>query len=225
MERKVDRERKLSAFEIDLGDLEALLQRLCQLFDSQAVVRCKIEISLKQESLTFKSVDEIKEYGALKGSVAKFFIRIFDMNCRSISVSSGCRIFYQATVSANAESEAWCAGAIETVTSFLQTKRVWYHWFAAWPYTVLILIMAGIPYAIGKIIEKDFFKNKSFAIGWLITMLLFAILSISRERFFPAGSLTITSDESFLRRKASELTLIIAIISALLTIIGWFVGK
>lgn len=225
MERKVERERKLAAFEIDLGDLEALLQRLCQLFDDQTRIYCKIEIHLRQESMTFESVAEIKEYNALKGRVTKFYIRIFDRDYRSISINSGSNIFYQSTVSANSESEAWCAGAIETVTSFLQTRRVWYHWFIAWPYMLLVFIMAGIPYVINKLIANDFLKNKPFAIGWLIIILLFAILSLSREKFLPSASLTISSEEGFLRRRAPELTLIIAMISALLTIIGWFVGK
>lgn len=224
MERKVERERKLAAFEIDLGDLEALLQRLLQLFD-QDHIYCKIEIPLKQESLTFESVKEIKEYDALKGRIRKFYIKVFDRNYRSISISSGSRIFYQSSVSATSESEAWCAGAIEIVTSFLQTRKVWYHWFIAWPYTLLVFISVGIPFVIQKLINNDLFKNKTFAVGWLLIMLLFAVLSVSREKFLPAAALNISNEEGFLRRRTPELTLIIALISAALTIIGWFVGK
>lgn len=225
MERTVERERKLTAFEIDLGDLEALVQRLYQLFREEDYIVCKIDIPLKQEYLSFKSVQEIKEYGLLKGRINKFYIRIFDHHCRSISIRSGGEIIFLSSVSVSSESEAWCAGAIETISSFLHTRRVWYHWFITWPFTLLALILVGIPYAFEKYAQKDVLQNKPFAIGWLIILILFFILSLAKGKLLPAATLNISNEEGFLRRRAPELTLVIALLSAVLTIIGWFVSK
>ena len=67
--------------------------------------------------------------------------------------------------------------------------------------------------------------DKGIVAGWVGTILALLLLWVGKGRLLPASILRITEEEGFLRRRAPELTLLIALASAIFTIVGWFVGK
>lgn len=224
MKREVERDKNLPSFEIDVAELEVLLGRLIDLFDDPDKVRCSIDIKLKDEALSFKSVDEIKGYDALKGKVTNFSIWL-SQNEKRISIRTNMFISTLVTVSTKADSEAWCAGAIETVHSFITSHRTWYYWFVKWPFGLLLMAMAFVPSVAEKLGHKDLFANTTMSSAWLFVTLFLAILYFTKGKFLPVATLRISNEDGFLRRRAPELSLIIALLTALLTVVGWFVGK
>lgn len=224
MKREVEREKSLPSFEIDVVELEVLISRLTSLFDDPDDVYCSIDIRLKNEALEFSSVDEIKGYKSLKGKVTNFSVWL-SKGGMSITIRTNMFISSLVTVSAKADNEAWCAGAIETVDSFIASHRTWYHWFIKWPFGYFLIAIAFAPLAIEKLGFNELFSNAILSSAWLFLIMFLAVLYLTKGKFLPAAILRISNEEGYLRRKAPELSLIVALLTALLTVIGWFVGK
>lgn len=223
MKREVERDKSLPSFEMDIAELDVLLRRLVALFDEPEKVHCNIDFKLKNESLEFESVEEIQNYKDLKGGMSNFSIWL-SQGGKRISIRTSMLLSSSVTVSTKADNEAWCAGAIETVHSFVLSHRTWYHWFVKWPFGILLMAMAFAPSIIGKITHDDLFKNKTLFSAWLFLIFFLAVLYFTKGRFLPMVILRISNEESFIRRRAPELSLLIALLTALITVIGWFIG-
>ncbi|PIX55662.1 MAG: hypothetical protein COZ50_01565 [Zetaproteobacteria bacterium CG_4_10_14_3_um_filter_54_28] len=222
MKREVERTRKIPAFSIEIGELEALWQRLVALFENSGDVYGSINIEFPKEKLEFKDVEELRQYPDLKGKVTNFSLWL-SKDGRRVSIRSSSLFNPQAVVSATAESEAWCAGALETVHSFLKSYKVWYHWFVSVPLGWVLFIFANIP-SIAMLARPKDSIDKIVLIGWLAAMIALVFLYVFKGKLFPASVLRITDEESFVRRHSAELGLIIALTSAVLTVVGWFLG-
>lgn len=128
-------------------------------------------------------------------------------------------------LSAKADNEAWCAGAIETAFSFLHSQRPWYHWFISSPLGWILSAFAYIPSISLPFLPKGAIIDKPFVYAWVAITATLAVLYVARSQLLPTSVLVLSEDEGFLRRNAAELSLLIALVSAVLTIIGWYVGK
>jgi hypothetical protein len=143
MKREVEREKKLPAFSLTLGELETLWGRLQGLFEGQNIYT-SLTITFAKEKLEFKNVEELKQYNDLKGRITDFSLLLSNYLGRRLSIRSGGLFYGRAEVSATAENEAWCAGAVETASSFVQSHKVWFSWFTSpivgW---VLLVVVDG----------------------------------------------------------------------------------
>jgi hypothetical protein len=128
-------------------------------------------------------------------------------------------------VSASGETEAWCAGAIETTYSFLLSNKLWYSWFVTAPLGWVLLLCINAPTIGSLLLPKEQSPGKSAFVAWLGITLTLALLYFFKGRLLPSSVLVITQKETFLRRHAAELSLVVAIASLILTAIGWFVAK
>lgn len=224
MKREVERERTLPAFSIDLGELEALWIRLTGLFEKTDKIYSSIELKLPNETLRFDNIHELKQYPYLKGRIREFSLML-SHNDRQVWIRSHRIVNPQAVVTARAETEAWCAGATETAYSFLQSYRVWFHWFVSAPIGWILLSLANAPGLLRLAFPHSFAPNTTFYAAWLVTLLALGILYGFRRKLFPAVTLRITEEESFIRRHSAELSLVVALISAALTALGLYLGK
>ena len=224
MKRVITRERRLPAFSLGIGELETLWARLVALFEDPERVYISFEITLSSEKFEFKSLDELKQYSGLQGSVTNFSLW-FGQADRHISLRSS-RIFSsRPQVSATGETEAWCAGAVETAYSFLLANKLWYSWFVTAPLGWVVLLCACAPAVSSFLFPKVKSPSVPTFLAWLGITATLAILYISKDRLLPASVLVITQKDGFLRRHAAELSLIVAIASLVLTVIGWFAAK
>jgi hypothetical protein len=123
------------------------------------------------------------------------------------------------------ETEAWCAGAIETVYSFLRSYKVWYYPLVSAPIGWILIFLLNIPTVAQLFLPKVASIHSTAFIGWVATLIALAFLFAFRGKLFPAAALRITEEENFIRRHSAELGLIIALLSAVLTVVGWFLGK
>ncbi|HHQ4581367.1 hypothetical protein ACK33C_08900 [Aeromonas hydrophila] len=224
MKREVKRERTLPAFSMGIGELEVLCKRLTEQFENPEDVYISIDITLPSESLEFKGVEELKQYSALRGRITKFRLW-FSQGGRHVSIWSSSFFGSLPEVGATAETEAWCAGAIETVNAFIQSNKLWYHWFVSAPIGWILFIFANIPSIVLLFLPQGQSLDKSVFAGWLAITISLAILYFFRARLLPSSVIVVTREESFVRRNAAELSLVVAIASAVLTVVGWFVGK
>jgi hypothetical protein len=224
MKREVSREKALPAFSLDLDDLELLRERLLDLFSQENTVICSIDLKLKRESLEFTNVEELRSYKGLRGRVTDFRLSIFQLGQR-VSVRSGYLLDSKPYVSATSSSEAWCAGAIETASSFLHSKRQWYFWFVSWPIAPILVVFGNIPLLARMLLPRTM-HIQGMALGsWSLMMIALVVLYFTKGSLLPSASIIITREEGFLRRHIGELSLLVAIASAVLTVIGLLSGK
>ncbi|WP_126286081.1 hypothetical protein [Burkholderia stagnalis] len=224
MQREVARSKKLPAFSIGIGGLEVLFNRLSALFDKDKKIYGSINITLKSEVLTFDNVDELKQYSGSLGRVTNFSIRL-SQDGRRVSIRSASIGSSRAEVITYAESEAWCAGAIETVYAYMSSNRLWYDWFLSAPLGWLLIIMVNIPTVAQLVFPKGQLISKTVVAGWVAMTAVMTVLFFSKGKLLPASILVFNGTDNFIRRYAAELSLLVAIISVVLTVVGWFVAK
>jgi hypothetical protein len=222
MKREVRREKKLPAFSLGIGELEALWTRLAALFEKPESVYAKLEITLPSEKLEFKSIEELRQYPGLQGRVTKFSLTLAQAD-RYIALGSS-SFASRPEVTAIGETEAWCAGAIETTYSFLLSNKLWYSWFVTATLGWVLLLCANAP-TLTLLLPKEQSPGKPAFVAWLGITVTLAILYFFKGKLLPSSVLVITQRESFVRRHAAELSLVIALASLVLTVIGWFVVK
>jgi len=232
VKKQVNRERKLPAFSLSTGELEVLWSRLRKLFDDPADIYVRIQIRLPSEQLEFANFEELKQYPHLPSRVTNFDIWL-SQNERHITIRSQWRLGSRATVSATAESEAWCAGAIETVFSFVQSYKLWYSWFLSTPVFWVLNLMANAPVvalmSTGDRLERvhPFLAEHPVVvfIGWPGAFFTLLLLWFANERLLPSAVIRISDSEGFVRKHAVELQLTLAAVSIIVVVIGWFVAK
>lgn len=224
MKREVEREESLGAFRIDLASLELLVTRLRNHFAKPEFVRLSIDITLPGEKLEFESVDELRAYENLPNSISKMRIWLSGGGHR-IVIRVGSSFFDQAKVSAQAESGAWCAGALAVATEALRAHQRWYSSFRAWPFGVLMFGSLVVSMLLVNAIEKGKPETGFPALAALLACVVFGLLFLSRGALFPSGTLQIRTTESFLRRYAAELGLLLASLSLVIAVISLLSGK
>lgn len=224
MKREVRREKKLPAFSLGIGELEAIWGRLAALFEKPEDVYAKLEIMLPAETLEFESIEELREYASLQGSVTKFSLWLSQGGWH-IFIKSSSLFASRPEVSASGETEAWCAGAIETTYSFLLSNKLWYSWFVTAPLDWVLLLCVNAPTVSLLLLPKEQSLGRPAFAALLGITLTLAVLFFFKGKLLPSSVLIITQKESFVRRHAAELSLVVAIVSLVLTAVGWFVAK
>jgi hypothetical protein len=128
-------------------------------------------------------------------------------------------------ISATADTEAWCAGAVETARAFLFTYRPWYHWFLSLPLGWMLLILFNAPMIYSWFLPKGEKLEALLLWAWLIAFSVLGFLWAFRAQLFPSSQLVVTEDETWIRRHSAEISLVMGVVSAILAIVGWFVKK
>lgn len=224
MNRHVERRRNLPAFSIGLGELEVLWNRMIAVFGPGDPDGALIKISLRSEALEFRTPDELRNYAELKGRVTKFSLHFYQGR-RILNVFPGSLVNPVPSVFAQGETEAWSAGAVEVVYSFLRSHRLWYHWFVSSPMAVLIFVVTLSSSAALVLLPKSPAFPRWIVLAWFSTLIVFNLLYLARAILLPSSVLRITNEESFVRRHIAELSLVVALLSVVLTVVGWFFRK
>ena len=224
MNRHVERRRNLPAFTIELGELEVLWNRMIAVFGPGEPDGAQVKISLRSETLEFRTPDELRGYAELKGRVTKFSLHFYQ-GCRILNVFPGSLGNPVPSVFAQGETEAWSAGAVEVVYSFLRSHRLWYHWFVSGPMVMFIFVLALVSSVVVQLLPKSPVFPRWIILAWFSTLMALIVLYLARAILLPSSVLRITNEEGFVRRHIGELSLVLALLSAVLTVVGWFIRK
>jgi hypothetical protein len=221
MKREVENEQRLPAFALTAPELELLWERLIELFEPAKPLRSRLHLTLPNEKLQFDGMHEVKSYGRVRGRVTQFEIE-FSQESKSISVRSADPIFRPtATVKVRADSDVWCAGAINTVQTVVQPNRTWYWWFVNWPFLLTFFILSMVPWLsswLGLLTFKH--APPRVALAWFSVVLLLGFLALTKEKLLPAAALTFTDEPNFVRRYGAEISLVLGVISIILAIVA-----
>ena len=227
MNRRVSREKGLDSFSIDIDILSHLLDKLLGLFNEKESSKTSIEFELKEEYLNFDSVEEIRQYAEQNKSFPKIINKYsLQVHGHSPFEDGGLSFVYirsdfvenRMCVQATSDSDAWCAGAIDTVTSFLRPHRAWYYFL----YRIKVLWVLGICF-LSLLIFKflDFLKllesGRGIVIGTIIAWLILLSLIISiilpvLKTIIPHSEIRISKQEGFLRLRYREILIPVGVI-------------
>jgi hypothetical protein len=225
MKREITREGRLPAFAWEIADLDLLWSKLNELFDKDAATHSSVVFRLPNEKLSFESMEELRE-ATLNSNIKRFSISFFQSD-RSVYISAGSMLNYFASVSATSSSEAWCAGAVETVTSAAKANKRWYHWLMSLPLGLILLVISNLPTLLIAIRGNDTALTSSplRLVAWYVAIAALLAIWFFRPVLLPASTIITANSESFIKKHAGELSLFVAVISAVLTLIGLFAGK
>lgn len=126
----------------------------------------------------------------------------------------------RAQVIASSETEAWCAGAIDTAYSFVRSHKLWYNWFVSAP-GWLLFILVNVPGLL------SLYKPLSppVAWGWSFAFIALLLLYFGREKVLPAAVIQVSPSYGFFRNHIPELSLVAAVIAIIIKVVGWFIPK
>ncbi|MDO9365229.1 MAG: hypothetical protein Q7T58_02645 [Methylotenera sp.] len=222
MKKRVSREKRLPAFRLDLAAFEALIGKLIPEFGEDPKVRVHIE--LKNTQYDFSSVDEIRACSDLPSEVVDFRLTVGDSSyTKDCTVRSGGIFSSAPKVMAESDSEAWCAGVVEIVVTFISSNRRWYSGITGWP---IYIIAVFSPVIFSVLSSTKFAPLNSHPYWWLPLTLIWLVCSViyfAPSRTLPNAVLQVRPIESILRKFMPELTLLTAAIAVIVSIIGLFV--
>ena len=211
---------------LDIQELGLLWARVLTLFTETDKVYATLTVELQDETLKFSTFSELEKFTQLPDRITKLSFWLLQED-RHISIRTFSGSFGQ--VSAGGESEAWCAGVVETVYGFLSNHRAPYSWFVSAPLGwIFLFVLYGIPLAlflIEKFVTPDLKIPITIGYSWVALLTSLSILYLARSRLFPVTVIRVRETRSFLQRNVAELSLAVAIVSLLITVVGWFVSK
>ena len=123
---------------------------------------------------------------------------------------------------ADSSDVAWCAGALAVCQRHAVDGRVWYRFIRPWYFWAAVVLIGFLPtivrYASGRPIPSTAFGAISLV---AVTVLLWTLYFLF-ERLFPSVVLVLRRDENWVRRNATELTVALAMLGVLVSLIGLF---
>lgn len=224
MKREVSRKKTLPAFRLDLAELELLWNKALQLFDDHEQVDVSLTFEMKGEKFDFNSLEELRTYQGLPATLKHFSMRFYQGG-NHISIGSLRMFGDKPEVNAYGKTEAWCAGAVETVSAFMSQHRIWYHWFLVAPVGWLLTLVVYSVFPMAILMPKDFKIPIGAVVAWCALTFTLLLLYVSRARLLPVCVLELRQEQNFIRRYATELTIFFAAMTFVTSIIGWFITK
>jgi len=225
MKRAIEREKKLKAFSLDIDELSVLWDKINSLFDETKTglldnIHKSITIKMGAEELRFDSIEELINYTGLPNSVSKF--HIYFSQCDNMIMIFGSTYMNSIPeVKAKGDSELWCAGAVDTVVTYLNNHKIWYHWLLSLPSGIILAVMINI-LILGLIFKLV--NTLIVFICFLISIITLLILILFKIKLLPSSILQIKKDNSFFQKYTGQLSLIIGIIGATAGVIGAIAG-
>ncbi|WP_340124607.1 hypothetical protein [Methylobacter svalbardensis] len=209
-------------------NLEGLWNKLCALFDSESV-HSSIKIELPSEELRFCNIEELKKYSDLPNKIDKFSIWLNDMDYskgeKNLSITTKGFLDNKNTVHAQADSEAWCAGAIETTYTYLNTYKVWYSWFNNAPVGWYLFFAVNIPNICYFFLPRELLSTiKTELLIWTLAIITIGFLFVFKAKLFPGSLLIIKNNESWIRKNSAEIGLTLGLLSFIATTISVIIG-
>lgn len=220
MKREVEREIRLPAFALPLGELELLWQRMSNVFVGNGDIRKSISLSIPRESLEFDSIDELREYPELRGQVTQFTISM-SRGAESIIVKSGGFFSTVPFLKVRGQTDLWCASAVEAVFGVIHRNRTWYWWLMHLPFTVLFYSAALLPLVVHWLLSREVKYSSPVTLAWFSAVMALGFISFTHEKLLPQATVVISNEQSFIRRYGAEIGLALGLISFVASILMW----
>jgi hypothetical protein len=218
MKREVTRKKNLPAFHLDMAELELLWNKVIQLFDAPEQVYVSLSFEMKGEKFDFNNIDELRTYQGLPVTLKRFSLW-FSQGGNHISIGTVLTFGDTPEVRASGKTEAWCAGAVETVSTFMSQHRIWYYWFLVAPVGWLLTLVLYSAFPLAILIPKDYKIPIGAVVAWCALIFTLLLLYASRARLLPLCVLELRPEQNFWRKYSTELTIFLAATSAVISLI------
>jgi hypothetical protein len=220
MKREVEREIRLPAFALSLGELELLWKRMGEVFTGDDKVRKSLSFSIPNESLEFDSIDELRAYPALRGQVTNFSVSM-SRGTESITVKTGGFFSVVPILKVRGHTDLWCASAVEAVLGVINRNRTWYWWLLRLPFTLLFFLAALFPLGINWLLSREVKFSPPVTLAWLSAVMTLGFISFTHERLLPQATIVISNELGFIRRYGAEIGLALGVVSFIASILMW----
>jgi hypothetical protein len=230
MIREIHRERYLPAFVVTVPELTILVDRLAASFEKPGDVSCYIDIELPRQTLKFTSLTELSSCAELPSELTEFKLTLIQGE-RSISIKPHLLDDSNRIVSCRGDDEAWCAGVIEITLLFFSTRKLWYSFFTTAP-LFRILILAAVSIWVVIVFDQS---NSTFSawlkpykqslLSWLGIVLAFGAVVLFRKKLLPSSIILLKPRETFQQNRIGEMSLVIAVIALIVSIITPFLAR
>ena len=225
MKREIRRETDLPPFDLGLPELELLWIRLESLFENCEYISKSLDMEFTDEKLSFDSIEEIQAEKFSHNSSVSFNI-YFSGSGRRIHLRTPSMPGSPAKLIVTAESEIWAAGVREVVLTVINQNKAWHHWVRPKLISGMLLLgMLATTVSTTYMEARNLTVEKSAVAGVAGTLAVLALLFFGRQRILPIARLRLKTSESLWRKYSVELTLLLALVSALLTAYGVFAPK
>ena len=221
MKREIEREVRLPAFALQVGELELLWQRMHQMFEPGSIGKESIDLSLPSERLHFDSLEELRSYKQMRGRVTNFSLRIV-ASSTSITLKTGGLFSNIPTLKVEGDSDIWCAGAVEAVMSVVQRNRTWYWWLVRAPLATLFFLASVGPYFYNWVTPGIVKVSVPLVIAYVSLVFTLGFLFLTRDKLLPTATLVFTNDLGFIRKYGAELGLVLGLISLAVAGATWW---
>lgn len=204
----------MPAFACELATFEHFLNEMAKEFPS-GNPSVSISVKMPGESLSFKSVEEMRQYQALPFRISNLTVQIGDYlskDARHLYLGNSALDLPQ--VSVEGSSEVWCAGLIEKMRLFAKQHRSWYWFIKPW---MLMILNLSTSAAVAVGLTSPFqYRLSLLGKGSLIIFLCIVIyLCFCYGQIFKPFVLISGLKESWLKKYSTELTIAAAMVSAL----------
>jgi hypothetical protein len=225
VDREVSREATLPAFAISIAELELIWSKLDSLFDERGLLFIStLSIELPNETLRFQSLEDLRNHKFVVPRAKSFYLHL-RFGRRSVIVSSSGTFGVPGRVAVTAETEMWCAAAQEAVLSVISQHKVWHHWVHPNLPVVLLVITLFSGTAVNSYLKAaDPQYQWMLTLGYVATVMSLILLVFGRNWLLPFTTLCLTQHESFIRKHQPELTLFLALLGTVFTVLGTLKG-
>lgn len=220
MKKQVWRHKELARFSLNIEELWGVCSSLAEEFDDLDEIRISIEVKLPGGvRLEFESIDEMMEYPSLPDVINEYEISILG-NEQYLNIE--CRPWNsKVSIVARSEKEGWCAGIIEKTSSTLRKHRVWHYWVPHWRFWAFISVIPPSYIVLKSFIFRDMGFSLVELVGAHAVYLLSFLIMFVRERILPTRAIRVKEKDGFIHCHATEITVIVGLITAIISIIGF----
>ncbi len=226
MQKEVKREKRLPAFTINVDELELFYLKFIPLFNSSEKVTFYLNAEFPSEAISFHSINELKNYSEHYKKTNKFSLTL-RQNDKVILILNSAKNFSLVSspkVIALGDNEAWCAGTVETVYSFIKLRKQWFHWLAIAPIWALFMVFVPALLMVDILFDVKIYSMIS-SFQSLIFCLLVIVLIWIQPIAFPSSTLIFVEEDSFIKKNVAELTLFATVLALIIALLQMYLNK
>ena len=222
MERRIVRNKTLPSFSIDIAELELLISKITSEFNADDELHTSITIKLSNVELRFSSVAELRVSTELPDKINDLKLYMASRGKTVLLLPSLAGTMFASfagpyVVSAESDSEAWCAGMVDVISTTAHKNKALYSMINKIPFLPILFVAIFMLFMIPDDSFQKIDKN-TLAIPLSLFLLLYQI----KLKLFLPFTLKIKSSESIIRRFAPELALIFALVGCIAGVAALF---
>ena len=225
MKQYSQQDTNFGACKLNLDDLRKLVNIVIEGFpsgtnDPRSRVTTNVSLYQKDFSIVEPTLEEFLRHDGFPDKLDKLTVEIMDWEANRTARINFDPSFVMLFVSGR--DETWVLGKYERIRKFLEQKRPWF-----WPFLKLFTKIAAVIYIVSAAVAYYFYRTQAqiFFLTTLIFLVAFTALVVYHDQnsLLPHTQIILNRRKTFLNKET--ITIIIALLSLIVTVIGLFLRK